>query len=703
MSQISEFESSLKELVQAKRLSASKITKLTEMAMGSLEHDTQMVSTLYRTHKSLAKEHKISSLYVFDALARAAKSKANKLGLTVPEDTTGLSGNAATFLSKLGGVVEGLYQDMLSCEVPEAKAKCKKVLDLWVKGNTFPASLLSRLSVILEGKKKEPETNGHAPLNVSIPASEPVSTLPFAPAPPISATPSAGTPVAEPNPQAALLALLAQAASTTSLQTNVNTPAVAPLDPAQLAILQQLTQTAAAANVVSPAAAIPNVSLHTITPATQGNTFVPGPNRSSRSPIPDDPRRPNRDESRRERQFSPEDGRFHHDNRSDNRSYSRDPRANQRGHPPRGGRGGWSERRRWDDRDYNRERDRDRDYRGRSRSRSPPSRYSDKRGDRFLSPRRDGPLSGSSWSNSGRAEPPRNLPGKDEFGRDIRSPSPAPDTKASSNQHHPDQPPPTAAAVTPLSKPSQPDKDSSSTTSASNTHDGENMPMPAPVAPITSSDASSLDPNTTNSSQPQQPQQQQEVDFDFTNFDLTSPASWEALGKMWQVTYGYAPTQEQLMQFGMTMMFQAQMAAGGGGGAAVPVNGQQQQEWEAGGQGMAKQQQQDWGATTVDPRLSKGFGNRGRGRGGPSHGIGRDGQRGQRSGYNSNYSSNDTDAIVLGGGDSSDSYIQHNQQSTNTPIGTYAGSASPPTASSGGKMEKVGDKWVFVRNNTPVL
>lgn len=80
-----------------------------------------MVSVLYRTHKSLQNAFKISSLYVFDALARAAKSKVVKQGLSA--DVSNQSGNPATFLSKLGGVVEGLFRDMVTSDIPESKVR----------------------------------------------------------------------------------------------------------------------------------------------------------------------------------------------------------------------------------------------------------------------------------------------------------------------------------------------------------------------------------------------------------------------------------------------------------------------------------------------------------------------------------------------------------------------------------------------------
>lgn len=81
--------------------------------------DTQLVSILYRTHKSLPTPAKVSSLYVFDALSRAARSQVNKQGLT--GDINSEKGNAATFLLKVEGVLEGLFQDMIMTGSSESK------------------------------------------------------------------------------------------------------------------------------------------------------------------------------------------------------------------------------------------------------------------------------------------------------------------------------------------------------------------------------------------------------------------------------------------------------------------------------------------------------------------------------------------------------------------------------------------------------
>lgn len=76
----------------------------------SLQNDTQLVSILYRTHKTLSASCKIHSLYVFDSLSRAAKHQVDKQGLT--GNLTSERGNCATFLLKVDGVLDGLFQDM---------------------------------------------------------------------------------------------------------------------------------------------------------------------------------------------------------------------------------------------------------------------------------------------------------------------------------------------------------------------------------------------------------------------------------------------------------------------------------------------------------------------------------------------------------------------------------------------------------------
>lgn len=61
----------------------------------------------------------MSSLYIFDALSRAARQQVTKLGLT--GSLYAEKGNCATFLVKIEGVLEGLFQDMVTIGTEESK------------------------------------------------------------------------------------------------------------------------------------------------------------------------------------------------------------------------------------------------------------------------------------------------------------------------------------------------------------------------------------------------------------------------------------------------------------------------------------------------------------------------------------------------------------------------------------------------------
>ncbi|KAI0352170.1 hypothetical protein OH77DRAFT_1409911 [Trametes cingulata] len=142
------FETALKDVLMAKRLSQSKMSTLTDIALKCMDNDVQMVSLLYRTQKGLSPSAKGSNLYVIDALARAARHRVVKQNIT--GDLASGKGNCATFLLRIEGILDGLFQDLLSTHSDELKEKAKKILDIWTKQNTFPSAVLSPLYLLLK-------------------------------------------------------------------------------------------------------------------------------------------------------------------------------------------------------------------------------------------------------------------------------------------------------------------------------------------------------------------------------------------------------------------------------------------------------------------------------------------------------------------------------------------------------------------------
>ena len=306
----------------------------------------------------------------------------------------------------------------------------------------------------------------------------------------------------------------------------------------------------------------------------------------------------------------------------------------------------------------------------RSRSRSPNSRTNDavgKRGTRPYSPPRRTALSAG---QSGGVV-------KDEFGRDIRKED-EPQVDASTN---------TATVVQQQQDVEKADYVSSPVSAAIN--------QTAYSEPIQST-SSSVTPNVVaapsmNGDDTAAFAQHAAVGdggletFNVATFDFSSPAAWEALGKMWERTYGVVPTTEALMQFVMacsTGMMQPQQMIAPTVAPQAQALGHSQQQYHG-------QSGQAWSQGYEQPAAGRGrgrggFRGRGRGRGGGSYDQ-------YNSGYNQwdNGSGSNTEAIVLGGGNVGPDFDDDQNPFENEGVTVVANS---------GRMQKVDGKWKFVKS-----
>ncbi|EUC54827.1 hypothetical protein RSOL_074910 [Rhizoctonia solani AG-3 Rhs1AP] len=370
---------------------------LTELAMENMHLDTQMISLLYRTHKGLPTPNKISSLYVFDSIARAAhRTKAKK---SLVADLHSSTGNAASFLIRLEGMLDGLVEDMLAHGPPEAKEKTRKVLDIWTREGTFSAGALKRLSDRVSGS----HANQH-PLVTHQGAAQSHT-------PPTPATPSSAIASLPP----AILALLGSAVPTQPPP--VPAPQAFTLDPTQLALISQLTaQSQSATPPFSPARNGSSLPTTGLTIQTRPFSPTAPPYSPVRKEVAGGAPSFERSRSQSPTRARQDNGSRYKDQSGDDRARYNDDRRN----------------RRFDDDRSPRPTDpRTRDPRRRSRS---PRREALSPGRHVLSPGTRRPPSpgtrkpasppgrrASSPRGSGRAHlPGAGDSGKDEFGRDLR-------------------------------------------------------------------------------------------------------------------------------------------------------------------------------------------------------------------------------------------------------------------------------------------
>lgn len=412
----------------------------------------------------------------------------------------------------------------------------------------------------------------------------------------------------------------------------------APLDPASLAILQYL-QTASVNNTATSQIS-PTSAEASDTRITQNATD----RQISNSPAPHVEPNHARQDNRRDYRSPPQSG----------HSYERD--YDKRSHSYKESRGGFrrrGRRNRWDEREPLTQRDQQETgwsprSGGRSRSHSPDGRTHRRPPPvpRSNSQRQSSPSASRHHGDSSTSLPLNSSSEKDEFGRDLRSPSPSksPNPGLTSNQHNSTSPNTPSVSHFPKSEFSS---TSTSNDRMSRSSVAANTFPKEPDAFETSHESSSKTGHEVGMG-----------NFDISTFDPTSPASWEAMGKMWEITNGYQPSTEELMQFVMMGTMSQQL---------------QSKNWQQGDALMG------YGN---DQRRGGGSGEHGNSRSN-HHGWANDGMDGS------------TDAIVLGGGEME---MDESAESEGPQRQEPVDSGTRP----GGKMQKVGDRWVFVRSDTGV-
>ena len=426
---------------------------------------------------------------------------------------------------------------------------------------------------------------------------------------------------------------------------------------------------------------VPSASANPVSPVAPPNG---GPPHAQTLPYRDDHFGSGRRDSKYDRFDGPERARDRDDYNDESREF-RGERGDFRGRYNRGSfRGGrGAGRGRWDDREQYSDRGRERNWEsptaGRySRSRSPQrNKYAGRRDARPYSPPRRPSISHATGAPSLPNHSSTTESGKDEFGRDIRPESP-------------DQEPPSHITH---SRPTMASASVPGPSSVASIDDGSEHPTDRSSAlGQTASTSTAPTSSPTDSAQ-----NDVGLDaFDITTFNPTEASSWEALGKAWTATHGYAPSQEELMQLVMGNMM------------AVANQYEMQMQQQPQQQGI-----QTWTSDDEPQNWNRGQTSRGRGRGSFTHGNSRGGGQWGHSG-DRREDDRGTDAVTLGGGDDNDVNMSgynggyeggwgddQQQYGGNWSGGgadqDYASQRDRNDEGPGGRMQKVGGKWVFVR------
>ncbi|KAK9453165.1 hypothetical protein V1511DRAFT_490070 [Dipodascopsis uninucleata] len=141
---VAEFENILQSMLELKApgVSGTKIRRLTDIAIQSVQSESVLIQKLYTHFKRAPASHKLGSLYVVDAIARAYQDEARKLGEVPSPDSP--EGTPAAGLYHLTDIIDTLMSD-IAVAPPDQRDKILKVVDIWERASTFNPETLTKI------------------------------------------------------------------------------------------------------------------------------------------------------------------------------------------------------------------------------------------------------------------------------------------------------------------------------------------------------------------------------------------------------------------------------------------------------------------------------------------------------------------------------------------------------------------------------
>ncbi|KAL2019443.1 hypothetical protein VTK56DRAFT_9648 [Thermocarpiscus australiensis] len=221
---VAELEAGLQAMLALKPpgVSGSRIANITALCVANVQYESVLIQKLFTHFKKTPGTHKLGVLYVVDSVTRKwldqAKAQGQTPSLSAPD------GTFAAGVHRVTELIPILMNDIISTAPEDQKEKIRKLVDIWEKGQTFPASMVNSFKEKL---------NAQRPTNASTtpPGSPPANLL--ASLGPGNKPASAAAPTAAPAPNPAvpnILDTLANIArqNATSAQSNPSLAAPAP-------------------------------------------------------------------------------------------------------------------------------------------------------------------------------------------------------------------------------------------------------------------------------------------------------------------------------------------------------------------------------------------------------------------------------------------------------------------------------------------
>ncbi|KAI9669960.1 MAG: hypothetical protein M1831_006996 [Alyxoria varia] len=144
MAALAELDASLQALRELKPpgVTKSRISSITTLCVENVKSEDVMVSKIFTHFKRTDASHKLGVLYVIDSVTRQWIEKAVSDGqdLTTPNTS---DGTFAAGVKRVTELLPQLLNDLINNAPDDQKDKILKLVDIWERGNIFPAETLT--------------------------------------------------------------------------------------------------------------------------------------------------------------------------------------------------------------------------------------------------------------------------------------------------------------------------------------------------------------------------------------------------------------------------------------------------------------------------------------------------------------------------------------------------------------------------------
>ncbi|KAL8815047.1 MAG: hypothetical protein Q9223_005786 [Gallowayella weberi] len=134
--------------MKAPGVSGSKISSITQLCNANIQSESVLIQKIYTHFKKAPGPYKLGVLYVVDSVTRSWVEQARKAGQQ--PNASAAYGTYGAGVYRVTELLPNLMTDISNTAPEDQKARIKKLIDIWERGNTFPNEMLSLFKAKLD-------------------------------------------------------------------------------------------------------------------------------------------------------------------------------------------------------------------------------------------------------------------------------------------------------------------------------------------------------------------------------------------------------------------------------------------------------------------------------------------------------------------------------------------------------------------------